>query len=114
MCITSTIDAYIQATSQLRGDVDNLLLTSRKPFKAATPATISRWIRATMSRCGISEKFTVHSTRYAATSAALKKGIVLETIRKTAGWSKNSQVFAKHYNKMIVTTKEPFAQALMR
>lgn len=73
LCITSTIDAYIQATSQLRGDVDNLLLTSRKPFKAATPATISKWIRATMSRCGISEKFTAHSTRYAATSAALKK-----------------------------------------
>ncbi|EZA50286.1 hypothetical protein X777_11297 [Ooceraea biroi] len=113
LCIVSTIDAYIEATSKLRGEVDNLLITVKKPFKAASPATISRWIRTAMSRCSICERFTAHSTRHAATSAALKKGIDLETIRRTAGWSNNSQVFAKHYNKTIVSTKESFAKALM-
>lgn len=113
LCIVSTIDEYLKATSHLRGDIDNLLLTIKKPIRAAAPATISRWIRAAMSRCGISERFTAHSTRHAATSAALKKGITLETIRKTAGWSQNSQVFAKHYNRTIVSTKESFVRALM-
>ncbi|XP_077257548.1 uncharacterized protein LOC143894793 [Temnothorax americanus] len=114
LCIVSTIDAYIQATSKLRGEIDSVFLTIKKPFRAASTGTISRWIRAAMSRCGISERFTAHSTRHAATSAALKKGVDLETIRRTAGWSKNSQVFAKHYNRTIVSAKESFVKVLMR
>lgn len=67
-----------------------------------------------MSRCDISENFTAHSTRHAATSIALKKEVDLETIRKTAGWSQNSQVFAKYYNRSIVLPKEPFAKAIIQ
>lgn len=111
--IMLTIDEYIKATSHLRGDINNFLLTIKKPIRTASPTMINRWIRAAMSRCGISKRFTAHSTRHAATSAALKKGINLETIRKTAGWSNNSQVFAKHYNRTIVSTKESFIKTLM-
>lgn len=111
--IASTIDEYIRRTSRLSGLVDNLLLTIKKPFSAASSTTISRWIRTAMSRCGISKRFTAHSTRHAATSAALKKGVRLETIRKTASWSENSQVFAKHYNKTIILTKDSFIGKLM-
>jgi len=63
LCIASTLDAYIKTTAQWRGQFENLFLTIKKPFKAATPTTISRWIRTAMSRCGINEKFTAHSTR---------------------------------------------------
>jgi len=114
LCIASTVDAYIQKTLQVRGEIDNLFLTTRKPLRAASAATIGRWIKMPMSRCGISERFTAHSTRHAATSAALKKGIDLETIRKTASWSKNSQVFAKHYNRVIISTKKSFVETLMQ
>jgi len=113
LCLASTLDAYIKTTSQWRGQFENLFLTTKKPFKAATPTTISRWIRTAMSRCGINEKFTAYSTRHAATSAALKKSVKLETIKKTAGWSENSQVFAKYYNRIIIPTKEPFVKSLM-
>lgn len=73
LCIASTVDAYILKTSQLRGKIDHLFLTTKKPFKAASAATVGRWIKSAMFRCGISEKFTAHSTRHAATSAALVK-----------------------------------------
>ncbi|XP_036150166.1 uncharacterized protein LOC105830632 [Monomorium pharaonis] len=112
LCIASTIDAYIQKTAQLRGNIDDLFVTIKKPTRAASTATISRWIKAALYRCGINEEFTAHSTRHAVTSAALRKGMDLETIRKTAGWSKNSQVFAKYYNKTIPPTKKSFVKAI--
>lgn len=114
LCIASTIDAYIQKTAQLRGNIDDLFVTIKKPIRAASTATISKWIKAAMFRCGINEKFTAHSTRHAAASTAFRKEIDLETIRKTAGWSENSQVFAKHYNKTIVPPKKSFVKAIMR
>lgn len=113
LCIVTTLDAYIEATSKERGKIDNLFLTTKKPFKAAAPATISRWVKTAMFRCGISKEFTAHSTRHAATSAALKKGVSLEVIKRTANWSESSRVFAKHYNKTIVQTKDSFIRTLM-
>lgn len=113
LCIPATIDAYIQETAQSRGNIDNLFVTVKKSIRAVSTTTISKWIKAAISRCDINGKFTAHSTRHAATSIALRKGIVLETIWKTAGWSKNSQVFAKHYNKSIVLSKESFVKTIM-
>jgi len=65
-----------------------------------------------MFRCDISEKFTAHSTRYSTvTSTALKKGINLKVIKRTANWSESSLVlFAKHYNKTIVQIKDSFVK----
>lgn len=57
--------------------------------------------------------FSAHSTRHAATSAAYVKGISLETIRRTAGWSQGSQMFARVYNRPI-ETKEEFAKAVFQ
>lgn len=114
LCIASTLDTYIQVTSQWRERNDSLLLTIKKPFKAATVTTIGRWIKTALTRCGISSEFTAHSTRHATTSAALRKGINLETIKKAAGWSQRSQVFGKHYNKIIVPGKDSFTKSLMR
>lgn len=113
LCIASTLDTYIHKTSRLRGEIDSLFLTIKKPIRAVSAAIIGKWIKAAMSRCGISEKFTAHLTRHAATSAALKRGLDLESIRKTASWSKNSQVFAKHYNRVIVSNKKLFVETLM-
>ena len=53
-----------------------------------------------------------HSTRHAATSAAHQSGISLEVIRKTAGWTPQSQVFAKVYNRPIRSNYD-FAQAVI-
>ncbi|CAG5009444.1 unnamed protein product [Parnassius apollo] len=43
-----------------------------------------------------------HSTRHAATSAANRADLNLDLIRKTAGWSNNSETFARFYNRPLL------------
>lgn len=112
LCIAKTLECYINVTEPLRGSNDTLLLTTRKPYKAATTQTISRWIRAYLAQCGIDKEFKAHSTRHASTSAALKKGIDLNTIKSTAGWSKESKVFARFYNRPIQRDRSEFARVI--
>lgn len=61
---------------------------------------------------GVGEEYTPHSTRHAATSTALAKGIDLNIIKSTAGWSKESQVFARFYNRPIESDRSSFAAAV--
>lgn len=112
LCIASTLKSYINVTKSLRGDIDTLLLTTKKPYKAASSQTISRWIRSYLVTCGISKEFKAHSTRHAVTSAALKKGINLNIIKSTAGWSKDSQVFVRFYNRPIQENRSDFLSVI--
>lgn len=114
LCAASVLDRYLRVTMMYRNGCDTLLLTTKKPYKAATTDTISRWIRSVLASCNIGGQFTAHSTRHASSSAALKKGVSVRMIHRTAGWSENSSVFAKHYNRQIVQGQEPFLSALMR
>ncbi|KYB24806.1 hypothetical protein TcasGA2_TC032277 [Tribolium castaneum] len=57
--------------------------------------------------------FSAHSTRHASSSAALRKGISLDVIHKTAGWSEKSQTFAKTYN-LPLAAENDFAKAIMQ
>ncbi|XP_046602576.1 uncharacterized protein LOC124296587 [Neodiprion lecontei] len=109
LCIASTLKRYLEITKPLRGDCSNVLITSRKPFKSASTQTISRWIRSVLAKSGIGPEFTAHSTRHACTSAALAKGLDISAIRNTAGWSKDSQVFAEYYNRPIKSGRKDFA-----
>ncbi|XP_046468122.1 uncharacterized protein [Neodiprion pinetum] len=109
LCIASTLKRYLEITKPLRGDCSNVLITSRKPFKSASTQTISRWIRSVLAKSGIGPEFTAHSTRHASTSAALAKGLDISAIRNTAGWSKDSQVFAEYYNRPIKSGRKDFA-----
>lgn len=101
LCTMKTLEAYILITEPIRKDCDQLFLTYKKPYTSASKDTISRWIRDGLKQCGINPVYTAHSTRHASTSAALAKGLSLDIIRSTAGWSKDSEVFAKHYNRPI-------------
>ena len=58
--------------------------------------------------------FTAHSTRHASTSAAKRRGVDLDLIRKTAGWTKNSQTFARFYNREIVSDNRQFALSILQ
>ncbi|KYN14545.1 hypothetical protein ALC57_13242, partial [Trachymyrmex cornetzi] len=40
-------------------------------------------------------------------------GVDIETIRKTAGWSTGSSVFARFYNRPITSTNSKFARAVI-
>ena len=94
-----------------------LFLAVRKPFVSVGAQTLSRWIKLTLAKAGIDIKvFSGHSTRHASTSAALSKGLDVDTIKKTAGWSERSEVFAKYYNRPIISNKKSsqFALAILR
>lgn len=103
ICPATTLNVYIDKTSTHRTpDSDKLLLTFKKPYRSATSQTIARWIKKTLAECGVdTNMFSAHSTRHASTSAAFRSGISVDVIRRTAGWSAQSSVFANFYNRPI-------------
>jgi site-specific recombinase XerD len=103
ICPATALRDYIFVTKNKRADsVGNLLLTYRPPHRAATSQSISRWIKQVLSESGIDVAvFTAHSARHAATSAASRAGVSIDTIRRTAGWTTTSTSFARFYNRPI-------------
>ncbi|KYN16809.1 hypothetical protein ALC57_10915, partial [Trachymyrmex cornetzi] len=53
-----------------------------------------------------------YSTRHASTSLAVRKGISLELVKRAAGWSGKSRVFANFYNRPIVNP-ESFCNSVL-
>lgn len=113
LCVATTLERYLVVTKNLRGAIDSLFITTRKPFKAASKDTISRWIRAFLGKCGIGEIYGPHSIRHAATSAAFKKGVDIAVIKRLAGWSEKSMIFDRFYNRPIVKKDNTFAEAIL-
>ncbi|XP_047999635.1 uncharacterized protein LOC125236754 [Leguminivora glycinivorella] len=118
ICPARTLMAYIDITQIPRNtaNTERLFLTIKKPFHNASSSTISRWIKQTLSDSGVNtDLFCAHSTRHAATSAAKRKGLSIEIIKKTAGWSGNSLVFSKFYNRPLTadtSVDNAFAEAV--
>nr|CAI5867637.1 unnamed protein product [Callosobruchus analis] len=87
----------------VRGEEDYLFITFSKPHKQAKGQTIARWIKTTLQAAGVDTYlFKPQSTRHASTSAAFRRGIPLQTIFKTAGWTDSSSTFGKFYNRPIL------------
>lgn len=103
LCVASLLRFYIDKTAQLiASDVEFLFVSFRMPYKPITSQTISRWVKQTMKEGGVdTDIFSAHSTRHASSSAAARAGVNLDVIRKTAGWTANSQTFARFYNRPI-------------
>lgn len=101
LCVASTIIEYIRVTKAIRGDEDKFFISVRKPHKAISSQRLSKWIKSFLGSCGIDDVYTAHSTRHASTSRASEKGLNIEIIKKTAGWSQKSGVFAKFYKRPI-------------
>lgn len=114
ICPASVLKDYIFVTKNMRPtNVGNLLLTYKKPHKAATAQSISRWIKQVLSESGVDVgTFSAHSTRHAATSAARASGLSVDTIRKTAGWTNTSLAFARFYDRPILSDND-FANAVV-
>lgn len=113
VCAASTLVEYINRTREIRGSIQRLFISLKKPYKAVSSQTLSHWVCDTLAAAGLDTNiYTAHSTRHAAASAAKRIGISLDQIRKTAGWTENSSVFAKFYNRPIVEDKNNFANAI--
>ncbi|XP_051161086.1 uncharacterized protein LOC127281422 [Leptopilina boulardi] len=117
LCVASVLRTYITKTRALRPgnrDKGHLFITYKKPHHQASSQTISRWIRVTLEKSGIDTTiFSAQSTRHASTSAAARKGVNIEVIRRAAGWSSSSSVFARFYNRPIANTTT-FASSILQ
>lgn len=113
LCVALTLQHYIKRTASLRPQDSSLFITFKKPYKTASSQSISRWIRQVLGKSGIDTSvFKAHSTRHAPTSAALRNGANIESIRQAAGWTKNSSVFGRFYNRLVVQSVD-FASAIL-
>lgn len=103
LCLCFTLREYILRTGSLRPDGCNqLLITSKKPYRSATAQTLSRWIKSVLKKAGLDiTKFKAHSTRHASTSSASRTGVDIDVIRKAAGWTSNSSTFARFYQRPL-------------
>jgi len=113
VCVARAIIRYLAATKDLRKDEKKLFITVNKPHHAANSQSVSRWIKECLRQAGIDTRFTAHSTRHAATSAADRKGMDLSIIRKTASWSAQSEVFARFYKKPIFSDQGVFTSTVL-
>ena len=111
LCPVEHLKLYLNTTSKFRGPHTQLFLSYQKPHLPVSADTISRWIKTVMLKAGIDTKvFSAHSTRAASTSAAHKKGVPLDKIRATAGWSCQS-TFTRFYHKPIMDTNTSTADS---
>ncbi|KAJ8971931.1 hypothetical protein NQ317_015437 [Molorchus minor] len=103
LCVASCLKHYLDTTKRLRQtDCDFLFLTFNKPHGVASKQTLSRWVKNTLKEAGVDTTiFKAHSTRHASTSSALRKGVSLDTIRNSAGWSVTSSTFSRYYNRPL-------------
>ena len=53
LCIVKHLKFYVNSTSTLRRDCDQLLITYNKPHRAASSETIGRWLKTVMTKSGI-------------------------------------------------------------
>ena len=100
ICIVTTINQYLEITKDLR-TTDQVVISYKKPHKAVTTSTISKWCKVILGKSGIDvEKYLSHSTRSASTSKAKIKGLSLSEINKAAGW-KETSTFRHFYDKKM-------------
>ncbi|KYM96635.1 hypothetical protein ALC62_12682 [Cyphomyrmex costatus] len=114
LCISNILKHYLQRTKDLRPPgCDSLFISFMKPHRPVGTQSISRWIRKGLEECGVrADLFSAHSTRHASTSLAAKKGLSLDLIKRAAGWSGDSQIFARFYNRSIVNP-EAFSDSVL-
>ncbi|XP_018377926.1 PREDICTED: uncharacterized protein LOC108770722 [Trachymyrmex cornetzi] len=114
ICPVRTLQVYLQKTQDLRKDINSIFISFKRPFKKVSSQTLSRWLKDILHSSGIdTDIFSAHSTRHASTSAARRKGVNIDIIRKSAGWTKESATFARFYDRPIGHDVKLFGQAIL-
>ncbi|KAJ8029042.1 hypothetical protein HOLleu_28336 [Holothuria leucospilota] len=92
-----------------------LFISYKKPYHRVSKDTLSRWIKIILTNAGIDTlKFKAHSTRAAATSAAVLRQVPVSDIHATAGWAGEKKTFEKFYRKPILAGQWANAHCLRR
>lgn len=110
VCVAKIPLQYLDMTKNLRGKLKGIFISTVKPYGVVGAQTLGHWAKAFLEKAGIDTSFGAYSVKHAAVSKANAKGVDIDTIRRTAGWSKNSSTFARFYNRPILSSNETFAR----
>lgn len=114
VCVATILLHYLQRTQGLRSSTENMFISTMKPHKAASAQTIGHWVKSLMNKAGVDVNvFTAYSAKHAAVSKASHKGVSIDAIRRTAGWSSTSPTFARFYNRQVKEPDDTFAYSIL-
>ena len=101
-CPVRALRWYLDKTMTIRGEIQQLFVTSQKPYRAAAKSTLAGWIVDTIARSGAVSPSAVapraHSVRAYSASWAFAKGLSTKEILNTVSWRTDS-AFIKIYLK---------------
>ena len=114
VCVVRTLREYLNRTRSIRAEKCNSLFISfTRPHKAVGKESLARWLKMGLQEAKIDTTiYSAHSFRHSSTSSALRGGANIDVIFKSAGWSRNSSVFAKFYNR-TVTADQSFGNVVL-
>ena len=112
LCVVKCLQQYLLVTREFRV-TGQLFISYKQPHKPVTTQTISRWLCNLLKLCKIDTNvFKSHSFRHSSVSKAAKIGVSTDMIFAAAHWSAGSKMFAKFYNRPIVSRCD-FAHSLV-
>ena len=105
LCPCSGLKEYELRTQAFRPDAisepNKLFLSVINPHKLVSSATLSHWVKDCLLETEIdSQVFKAHSTRAAATSAAVRAGVSIPEIIRLADWT-NETTFKRFYYRPV-------------
>lgn len=116
LCVMKFLKHYEDVTAQYRKKDLNiprpLFLSYIKPHAPVTLQRIANWLKEILKKAGVdTAMFKAHSVRGASSTAALRKGVLIEDILRTADWSTDS-TFRRFYYRP--TYESNYAQTLLQ
>ena len=110
LCVVRAVTEYLKRTADLRGNVTELFISSRSPYRQVSPDTLRRWTRDVLRGAGVDvSAFGPGSTRHAA-SSKVARICPIDVVMSAVGWTQCS-TFAVFYNKPI--QPRAFSEAMM-
>ena len=107
------MEQYLTSTTDTRGDIREIFISTKKPYKPVSRNTVSRWTKFVLQTAGINTVFGDGSPRAAASTKARQCGLPLDEILSAGGWARES-TFAKFYQKELCEAGNSFASAVLR
>jgi integrase len=102
-CPVRALKWYIDKTKLMRGDIEQLFITSNKPYRPAAKATLSGWLVNVINSANALIENTrpkAHSVRAMSASWAFNRGLSVKEVINTVSW-RTSSTFIKVYLKDV-------------
>jgi len=116
-CPVRALGYYLDKTTNIRGNNDQLFLTHAKPHGPASKQTLARWLVSVIVDAGAVEdgvRPNAHSTRSIASSWAFQRGVSIADICKTVSWKSQSTFTSVYMKDVQPSASMRFARAVLK